>query len=127
MSKLSVSEYRENIVELVRPYYYYAGAVILHLNNTPESEQYGWSDVEGIWLCSQQDYYAKPIIEFLYKPNIVEVNTTLLEAIQDGLCDAAIKDNTDILDGLIKSSKTQPEFGAPYAIAVNKKDASTLG
>lgn len=127
ISVISVNPERAERVHFVRPYYYYAGAVVFHLNDTAVEDQYEWEDITGKKICANENYYAAPAITFTYAPEFVFIGGNNASNLQTGLCDAAIADNTGIIDGLTASTKTLPEFGAPYGIAVSQDDEDTLG
>eukprot|EP01023_Acetabularia_acetabulum_P018616 TRINITY_DN193_c0_g1_i3.p1 TRINITY_DN193_c0_g1~~TRINITY_DN193_c0_g1_i3.p1 ORF type:complete len:281 (+),score=80.82 TRINITY_DN193_c0_g1_i3:196-1038(+) len=127
ISSISVNPERAERVHFVRPFYYYAGAVVFHLDGTPVEEQYAWEDIAGKKICLNDNYYAAAAIEFAYGPELVFIGGNNASNLQTGLCDAAIADNTGTLPGLSASTKTLPEFGAPYGIAVSQDDRDTLG
>eukprot|EP01023_Acetabularia_acetabulum_P048643 TRINITY_DN514_c0_g1_i6.p1 TRINITY_DN514_c0_g1~~TRINITY_DN514_c0_g1_i6.p1 ORF type:complete len:302 (+),score=71.94 TRINITY_DN514_c0_g1_i6:239-1144(+) len=127
ISIISVNPERAERVHFIRPYYYYAGAVVFHLEGTPVEEQYGWEDLTGKKICIDSGYYAADAIIFSYGPEFVFVNGNNASQLSSGLCDAAIADNTGVIAGLMASTKTLPEFGAPYGIAVSQDDRDTLG
>eukprot|EP01026_Neomeris_dumetosa_P072514 TRINITY_DN7388_c0_g1_i4.p1 TRINITY_DN7388_c0_g1~~TRINITY_DN7388_c0_g1_i4.p1 ORF type:complete len:312 (-),score=44.36 TRINITY_DN7388_c0_g1_i4:1264-2100(-) len=127
ISVISVNLQRAERVHFVRPYYYYAGAVVFHLDNTALEDQYAWSDVRGVSLCANENYYAAPAISFAYQPLIVEIAGNNATNVENGICDAAIADSSGIIKGMVQSINTPPRFGAPYGIAVSKADAASLG
>eukprot|EP01023_Acetabularia_acetabulum_P045045 TRINITY_DN4555_c0_g1_i7.p4 TRINITY_DN4555_c0_g1~~TRINITY_DN4555_c0_g1_i7.p4 ORF type:complete len:161 (+),score=32.61 TRINITY_DN4555_c0_g1_i7:53-535(+) len=93
----------------------------------PWLEQGPSKEITGKRICMNDKYYAAPAIKFTYDPEIVFISGNNASNLQTGICDAAIADNTGIIPGLTASTKTLPEFGAPYGIAVSQDDEDTLG
>eukprot|EP01024_Parvocaulis_polyphysoides_P023641 TRINITY_DN21843_c0_g1_i2.p1 TRINITY_DN21843_c0_g1~~TRINITY_DN21843_c0_g1_i2.p1 ORF type:complete len:279 (-),score=26.65 TRINITY_DN21843_c0_g1_i2:421-1188(-) len=127
ISAISVNPERAERVHFVRPFYYYAGATVFHLNDTPIDEHLSWDDISNTMACINENYYAAPAITFTYNPAFVEVSGNNASNLKSGLCDIAITDNVVAVEGLVQSVETLPEFGAPYGIAVSKEDKDTLG
>eukprot|EP01026_Neomeris_dumetosa_P027189 TRINITY_DN22104_c0_g1_i3.p1 TRINITY_DN22104_c0_g1~~TRINITY_DN22104_c0_g1_i3.p1 ORF type:complete len:292 (-),score=23.17 TRINITY_DN22104_c0_g1_i3:271-1095(-) len=126
ISQTSVSLERAERVHFVRPYYYYAGALIYVLDTLPISEHPDWEDISGSTVCTLKDYYASEAIKLRYEVTILDIGTSV-DNVLDGLCDYAITDSTEIIAGMVPSAVALAEFGAPYGIATSHAARDTLG